>query len=258
MLSKAEIQRNLKTHIIGRKMFVFESLDSTNSCAKTLAETGTPAGTVVVADHQTAGRGRMGRSWVSEPGLNLLFSIVLRPSFPKESSGLLTFYSAVFIARALEKATGHSIECKWPNDILINGKKCCGILLENSFLLNRLDFSIIGIGVNVNQPAFEDSLAASATSLFIEFGRAFDRRTLLQTILREADVSFPLVMKNEPNKIMKEWNARCSMFGKPVTIANKEQLISGTALRLDPEGGLVIETPVGQSTYYAGDVTVIQ
>ncbi len=122
MLSKKEILKGLKTRVVGKKLFVFESIDSTNACAKTLAETGTPEGTVVVADHQTAGRGRLGRTWNSEPGRNLLFSVVLRPTLPKESSGFLTFYSAVFIARALERVTGRPVECKWPNDILINAK----------------------------------------------------------------------------------------------------------------------------------------
>jgi BirA family biotin operon repressor/biotin-[acetyl-CoA-carboxylase] ligase len=258
MISKESILKGLKTQVIGKKVFVFESIDSTNACAKTLAETGTPEGTVVVADYQTTGRGRLGRSWLSAPGTNLLFSIVLRPTVKKESAALLTFYSAVSIARALERVSGKTFECKWPNDVLLNGKKCCGILLENSFLQDRFDFSVIGIGVNVNQPTFPDDLGNRATSLLVETGHKLDRVKLLQEMLREADGLLPSVHKGDVPTIMDEWNSRCSMFGKPVTITHGEDRITGTALRLDAEGGLVIETAAGPSTFYAGDVTIVQ
>lgn len=258
MLSKEDVFKGLKTRVIGKKLFVFESIDSTNACAKTLAETGTPEGTVVITDNQTAGRGRLGRTWVSEPGANLLFSIVLRPTLQKESAGLLTFYSAVFIARAVEKVSNLAVECKWPNDILMHGKKCCGILLENSFQQDRLDFSIVGIGINVNQSSFQDDLNDRATSLFKECGKEFDRIAVLRILLQEADSLLPSIQKGHAGKIMEEWNAHCTMFGRPVTISHGESLISGTALHLDAEGGLVIKTSAGQSTFYAGDVTIVE
>ncbi len=258
MISKESILKGLKTRIIGKKVFVFESIDSTNACARTLAEAGTAEGTVVVADYQTAGRGRLGRSWLSAPGTNLLFSIVLRPTLKKESAALLTFYSAVSIARALERVTGKPFECKWPNDILLNGRKCCGILLENSFLQDRFDFSVIGVGLNVNQSSFPDDLGNRATSLLVELGHQLDRTALLQELLRETDALLPIVHKGDVPTIMDEWNSRCLMFGKPVTITHGEERISGTALRLDAEGGLVINTPSGPSTFYAGDVTIVQ
>jgi BirA family biotin operon repressor/biotin-[acetyl-CoA-carboxylase] ligase len=258
MISKESVLKGLKTKVVGKKLFVFESIDSTNACAKTLAETGTPEGTIVVSDYQSAGRGRLGRSWISEPGTNLLFSVVLRPILKKESAAILTFYSAVFIARALERISGHAIECKWPNDLLLNGKKCCGILLENSFLQDRFDFSVIGIGINVNQTSFPDDLGNRATSLLKELGHTFDRTRLLQELLREADVLLPSIKKGDVPTIMDEWNSRCLMFGKPVTITHGDNCVSGTALRLDAEGGLVINTPSGPSTFYAGDVTIVQ
>ncbi|HTP12924.1 MAG TPA: biotin--[acetyl-CoA-carboxylase] ligase [Bacteroidota bacterium] len=258
MLSKKQLLHGLKTKVVGKKLFVFESIDSTNACAKTLAETGTPEGTVVLADHQTFGRGRLGRTWVSEPGRNLLFSLVLRPPLPKESAGFLTFFSAVFIAQALEQITGHDVECKWPNDILINGKKCCGILLENSYSLNSLDYSVVGIGINVNQRAFDGDLDARATSLAREFGAEFDRAELFRALLEEADRLLALFRKRGMEEIMKEWNRRCNMFGKPVTVSHGETLVSGMALSLDADGGLIIQTAAGQSTFYAGDVTVLQ
>ncbi len=257
MISKDSVLKGLKTKVVGKKLFVFESIDSTNTCVKTLAEVGNPEGTVVVADFQTAGRGRLGRSWISEPGANLLFSLLLRPPIKKEAAGQLTFYSAVFIARALEVVTKRPVECKWPNDILLKGKKCCGILLENSIQQDKIDFSIVGIGINVNQSSFPEEMTRRATSLFLEFGHTFDRATLVQEMLREADALLPCLHRGEIMKIMDEWNSRCTMFGKPVTLEHGEERISGTALGLDADGGLIIKTSRGDSTYYAGDVTIL-
>ena len=257
VISKQSVLKGLRTKVVGKKLFVFESIDSTNACAKTLAETGTPEGTVIVADFQTSGRGRLGRTWKSEPGANLLFSLVLRPPLKKEAAGILTFFSAVFIARALESIAGIPFECKWPNDVLLNGKKCCGILLENSFFQDTFAYSVVGIGINVNQASFEKDLAGKATSLFKELGHTFDRTSLLQELLRQADKLMPSLERGNIPEIMDQWNARCSMFGKPVVVAHGNEQIAGTALRLNGDGGLVVETASGQSTFYAGDVTVV-
>jgi BirA family biotin operon repressor/biotin-[acetyl-CoA-carboxylase] ligase len=151
-----------------------------------------------------------------------------------------------------------TVECRWPNDILLNGKKCCGILLENSFLQDRFDFSVVGIGINVNQASFEDDLANRATSLFKELGHTFDRTSVLQELLREADRLLPSLERGEVLAIMEQWNSRCSMFGKPVVVTHGDDRISGTAVRLNGQGGLVVDTPAGESTFYAGDVTIVQ
>lgn len=258
MISKASVLRGLRTDVIGKKLFVFESIDSTNACAKTLAETGTPEGTVVIADFQTHGRGRLGRSWKSEPGANLLFSIVLRPTIHKEQAAILTFFSAVFIAQALEHSVSQPVECKWPNDILIRGRKCSGILLENSFSQDRFDFSVIGVGINVNQASFEGELEKKATSLSREVGHSVDRTKLLQQLFREADVLLSTLKAGDLPSIMARWNSRCSMFGKPVLIEHGKERISGTALHLDDDGGLVVQTASGLSTFYAADVTIVE
>ena len=256
MLSKEELQQGLSTRIVGRKLFVFESIDSTNACAKTLADAGTEEGGVVVADFQTAGQGRLGRSWQSEPGANLLFSCILRPTLPQEQAGLLTFYASVAAARALEAVTGKAIECKWPNDVLLNGKKCCGILLENSFIGGMLSFSILGIGVNINQHHFPAELEKRATSLRRVLGMEFNRKHILHAILGELDALLPDVKQGAFEHILSEWNTRCRMFGKSITITNHDSTFSGTALRLHTDGGLVVDTAEGRRIVYAGDVTV--
>lgn len=256
MYSKEDLQRGLKTRVVGSRLFVFDSIDSTSVCARTLAEAGTGDGAVVFADHQTSGRGRLGRLWVSDPGTNLLFSVLLRPPLRRDQSAFLTFYAAASVAKALETVTGRSTECKWPNDVLLNGKKCCGILLENSFAQDRLDFSIIGIGLNVNQREFDDELSLRATSLVRELNVEFDRKQLLQRILEEMDQFYPEVKEGHFNRVMKFWNDRCSMFGKNVKISQSGKQISGTAVGLSADGGLVLKTTHGETTFYAGDVTV--
>ncbi|MBI5463365.1 MAG: biotin--[acetyl-CoA-carboxylase] ligase, partial [Ignavibacteriales bacterium] len=131
MLSKAELQHELGVSVIGRKLFVFEEIDSTNLCAKVMADAGTEEGAVVIADHQTAGRGRRGRTWVDARGDNLLYSILLRPALSTDDLARLTFLVATAVARTVHATGNLTAECKWPNDVLIDGKKVCGILVEN-------------------------------------------------------------------------------------------------------------------------------
>jgi BirA family biotin operon repressor/biotin-[acetyl-CoA-carboxylase] ligase len=258
MYTRDQILVGLNTSVIGRKLFVFDSLDSTNACAKTLADAGLEEGTVVLADYQSAGRGRQGRSWLSEPAMNILLSIILRPSISKEQASVLTFYAAVSVARVLEHMNVGPVECKWPNDVLLNGKKCSGILLENSFQQDRLVYSVIGIGINVNQIQFENGISTHATSLARESGLTYDRKDIIQILLRETDRLLPSLSKRHINMIVDEWKQRCTMFGKTVTLSQGEETISGIAIRLESDGGLVLDTPAGQSTYYAGDVTIVR
>jgi len=257
MYSKEELQHGLSTRIIGKKIFVFDTIDSTNACAKLLGEAGTEEGCVVTSDFQTSGRGRHGHAWIANPGENLLFSLLLRPALSTESAGLLTLYASAAIARAIEHATGQRIECKWPNDLLLNGKKISGILLENSFQQEALSYSVIGAGINVNQREFPSELGDRATSLARERTTACDRKNLLQAILREMDLLYQDVQKGDFDLVTKEWARRCTMFGRSITVEQHDRTISGIALRLNRDGGLVVETPRGTETVYAGDVSVV-
>jgi BirA family biotin operon repressor/biotin-[acetyl-CoA-carboxylase] ligase len=133
MLSEQTLRKGLGTRAFGNKIFAFDTIDSTNSCAKAVAGCGAEEGTVVIADHQTNGRGRHGRVWQSTPNENLMFSIVLRPNLPAEGLNLLPLYVAVAISDAIQSLAGLRPECKWPNDLLMNGKKVAGILIEGSF-----------------------------------------------------------------------------------------------------------------------------
>jgi len=257
MLSKEVIAGGLSTAIVGKKLFLFESIDSTNSCARALGDAGTPEGAVVVAEHQTSGRGRLGRAWVAEPGTSLLFSVLLRPPITVETAGLLTLYASAAIARAIERSIGLNVQCKWPNDLLLQGKKFCGILIENSFQQSGLTYTVIGAGINVNQPELPPEIADRATSLSREAGRALDRDKILQAVLSELDIMYQAVRRSEFDTAVSEWTQRCSMFGKTITVQEHDSTVSGVASRLHQDGGLVITTEQGERIIYAGDVTVV-
>ncbi len=254
MYSKEELQSGLNTLIFGKKIFTYESIDSTNLCAKTLAGSGAEEGTVIITEFQTAGRGRLGRTWQAEAEKNLLFSVIIRPKLEINKIGLLPFFAAVGVAQALETVTGIRFECKWPNDVLLNEKKCCGILLESSFQNNVLDYAVIGIGVNVNQKAFDVEIKERATSLSQECGREFDRRELFHRIMTSLELLYSEVKNGNFIKTLNEWRVRTTIFGKQITISQAGELLNGRAIALSADGGLVIATPDGQRVCYAGDV----
>ena len=255
MFLKEELQSGLNTHIFGKKIFTYDSIDSTNACAKTLASTGAEEGTVVIAEYQTAGRGRLGRTWQAESGSNLLFSTIIRPTLEINKVGLLPFFAAAGVTLALETVTGTRCECKWPNDVLLNGKKCCGILLESSFQHNVLDYAVIGIGLNVNQKLFGGDLKDRATSLSQECGREFDRRDVFHRIMTSLELLYSEVKIGNFEIVLNEWKTRTTMFGKQVTLTQAGEHLHGRAMSLSADGGLVLATPDGERVCYAGDVT---
>jgi len=256
MYSKKELLQGLATQVIGNKIFVFETIDSTNACARTLGDADTPEGAVVITDYQTNGRGRQGRSWLAEPESSILFSVLLRPPVQLEMAGLLTLFASTAVARAVEQSVSISVECKWPNDLLIRDKKFCGILLENSLQQSGLAYAIIGTGINVNQQSFPDEIGDRATSLALETGKTHDRKKLFHAVVREMDKLYGDVRTGDFSSIVTEWTRRCSMFGRSIRVQQHDRTIEGTAVRLNFDAGLVISTSDGLQTIYAGDVTM--
>jgi BirA family transcriptional regulator, biotin operon repressor / biotin---[acetyl-CoA-carboxylase] ligase len=256
MYTEEELQLGLTTEVFGRQLYVYDTIDSTNASAKMCANNGAREGTVVITDHQTAGRGRFGKIWQAESGSSLLFSVVIRPSFSKDRIGLLSFFAAAGVATAVETITGKQCECKWPNDILLHEKKFCGILMESTFQKNALDYIIIGIGVNVNQRNFPGELAGNATSLSMECGRALDRRIVFCSILSSLELLYRDVRTGNFNTVLAEWKARTTIFGKRVTLVQDAHAIDGIAVNLAADGGLIVETKTGRRVFYAGDVTL--
>ncbi|WP_439645319.1 biotin--[acetyl-CoA-carboxylase] ligase [Geotalea toluenoxydans] len=184
-----EIAAGLPTKRIGKRIICLEETDSTNNVTFRLAEEGTAEGTVVIADAQTRGKGRLGRSWASPKGVNLYCSVVLRPSMPPVAASQLTFLSVVAVARAIELSTSLKAWIKWPNDILINGRKIAGLLNEMSAETEKVNFVVLGIGININmrQEQFPTDLRHPASSLYIESGAELDRNRFIRTLLKELD-----------------------------------------------------------------------
>ena len=254
--SKQELQKGLSVSLIGKRIFTFETIDSTNSCAKTLAEAGMEEGTVVLADFQSAGRGRLGRTWLSEPGKNLLFSFILRPAMDSKAVGTLSLFAAAGVAHGIETFTGEHIECKWPNDLLISGKKFCGILLESSFSADKLDYAVIGVGINVNQTTFSSGLLQCSTSLCTETGALVDRKALFQSILHSLDSLYRQIQNRNNSEIMKEWLSRNSMIGKKTTVLHNGKKVDGIVHAFNEDGSMVLKTSGGLQSFYSGDVTL--
>jgi len=255
MLSSKDLTRGLTTAWIGRSIHTFDTIDSTNARARSLAVAGAESGTVVFAEHQTAGRGRLGRTWNAEAGANLLFSVILRPDISKERVPLLTFYAAVAVAEGVDRVAESHVETKWPNDLLLGGRKFCGILIESSIARGNCDHVVVGVGMNVNQRQFPDDLRSSATSLSLALDTTFDRVQILQSVLRSLERWHDHMQANGFHTLLAAWKSRCRMFGVPVRITASDGEHRGTALSLADDGGLVVQFADAIRVIYAGDVT---
>ncbi|MEW6061801.1 MAG: biotin--[acetyl-CoA-carboxylase] ligase [Bacteroidota bacterium] len=257
MLTKENIVTHLHTKILGKKIFVFDSIDSTNSFAKTLSPDQAPHGTLIIADEQTAGRGRMHRHWISTKGKNLLFSLVLYPDFFSEKISLLPFAGSLAVTDAIETVTKLSATCKWPNDVMINGKKVCGMLLESSVDSSSIRKVILGIGVNVNQEDFPDELKYKATSLKNESGIEVERIRLLQTLLEELENRYEQLSKFPSQQLLHDWKMKALLFGKKITVLESEYSFQATAIDVAEDGSLIIQTEDGEKkNIFAGDVSL--
>lgn len=260
LLLPEEVLPRLDARRLGRPYRFFATLDSTNLEARRLALAGAPEGTTVVADYQTRGRGRRGRTWIAPPGSSLCVSVVLRPARPPGEVGRLTLLVAVAARRAIRAITGLSPEIKWPNDLLLGGRKCCGILLELAAQQDALEFVVAGVGINVNQTAadFGPELAATATSLRQELGRPVPRADLLAALLRSLDHVYEAWLAGADGPLLEEWRGACAHLGRPVRVLSAEGSLSGVALDVGDDGALLVLPEGGAAPVrvLAGDVSL--
>jgi BirA family transcriptional regulator, biotin operon repressor / biotin---[acetyl-CoA-carboxylase] ligase len=248
-----------KTKVIGRDIRVFEQTTSTNDVIEKLARDGVREGVAVFAEAQSKGRGRLGRRWLSPARKGLWFSILLRPALRPQEATQLTVASATALRRAIQQQTGLPAEIKWPNDILVGGKKVAGILTELHAELDRVRYLILGIGVDVNLGAgeFPPELRKLATSLKIESGRMISRAELATTILRALDADYARIGGGGFAKVADEWEAHCQTIGRNVTIQIGERRLRGRAEALDDDGALLLRTEHGRlERVIGGDVTL--
>ncbi|HPZ71966.1 MAG TPA: biotin--[acetyl-CoA-carboxylase] ligase [Peptococcaceae bacterium] len=259
ILAVPEIKSGLTTRVFGQKVSFFPQLDSTNEEAKRLAAAGAPEGTVVVAEQQLQGKGRLGRSWISPPGLGLWFSLILRPPLLPARAAQLTLVSAVAVGRALRVATGLPFALKWPNDVLLDGKKVCGILTELSAEIEKINYVIVGIGLNVHQKPgdFPPELRERALSLKMATGRFFRRAELLRKILAHYEELYFAYLEQGFPMVLQVWRELNCTLGKEVSVTTTEGSFRGTALELSEGGCLLVRKASGEIVkIMAGDVTL--
>lgn len=252
------LSRLAPNRVVGRDIQVFQETSSTNDVAEKLARDGVAEGVVVFAETQTRGRGRLGRKWLSPAGRGLWFSVLLRPQMPPSSVTQLTIAAATAVARAVRLETGLKPEIKWPNDILLRGKKSAGILTELSAEVDRVRHVIIGLGVDVNVTDFPAELREVATSLATEAGHPFIRAEIAAAILRELDADYARIARGEFAALAEEWEQQCVTLGQRVRIHIGDRMLTGRAEALDTDGALLLRTEHGRLERIVGGDVVLE
>jgi BirA family biotin operon repressor/biotin-[acetyl-CoA-carboxylase] ligase len=257
LLTPSEIKPLLTTKWLGGTIHHFPTVDSTNSKAYRLALHGAAEGDVVVAESQTKGRGRLGRTWYSPPFLNLYLSVILRPKISPRQASLITLMAAVAAADAIETFSGLPPLIKWPNDILLRGRKVAGLLHELHSETDRVHFVVLGIGVNLNMDPkmFPGEIREIATSLKKEMGKAVSRRTFLQSLLQKLEIWYEIYLKEGAPPVLQAWRDRAQIKGRPIRVTADGKTSIYTAVDIDSDGALILEAEDGrQKRILAGDV----
>jgi BirA family biotin operon repressor/biotin-[acetyl-CoA-carboxylase] ligase len=252
-----EIQSGLNTKIIGKKVIVLDTVTSTMDEAFKLGMDNCPEGTVVCAESQSKGRGRLGRIWASPKNKGLYFSFVLRPNLPLNQLAQLTLMSAVALAEAIEGISELKPLIKWPNDILIGKDKLAGILTELRAESDQVKFVVVGIGININASIHQ--LPPGSSSLKVAAANSFDRAKVFQVILRSLEKWYLKVLQHEFSQVMEEWKKRSATLKKRIRITDPHGIIEGEAIDLDEDGALLIRKDNGiivKKT--AGDVFLLR
>lgn len=258
ILNSEELHYNLNTEIIGNKIINFDKLDSTNQQAKKLALEGASNGTVVIAEEQTAGKGRRGKMWVSPPGTGIWMSVVLRPSVMPENASMLTLVAGLAVCKAVREITNLEASIKWPNDIVVNGKKICGLLTEMNSEIDFINFVVVGIGINVNIEKFPPELDNIATSLMIEGNQSYQRKILVKRTLEIFEDYYKKYLETEDlTKIIEEYNEHCINIGRKVRVTGRKQDITGNVKCVTNKGELIVTDQQGEDIVVtSGEVSV--
>jgi len=258
-LSQAGLEETLAPIPWITDIHFFDTLESTSQRARQMARDGAPAGTLVVADSQSGGHGRKGRPWLSPPGVNLYFSVVLRPrGLDPQHIPLITLMAGVALCRGLQPLLGHRrATLKWPNDVLIDGNKAAGVLTEMSTTGRRVDYAILGVGINVNQPVemWLFYIRSTATSIYTATGEIRPRAHILFQVLSHLGAGYARLQRGERTECIAAWKRVSSTLGNPVHIRYGAEELTGVARDLDATGALVIEQADGTwDTVSAGEM----
>ena len=256
ILTPDMLRQRLKGSLFGKRIYHFFKVDSTNRVTLDLGHAGEPDGAVILAEEQTAGRGRSGRDWHSERATGIYVTLLLRPKLVPAQAPLLTIMAGLAARTAIETQTGLLVDLKWPNDLMISGKKAGGILTEMYAEPGQVRFVIIGIGLNVNQEKFPSELSSIATSLRTEAGRPQSRLELLVRLLRQFESEYNRFLQEGPSSLIEHFAAVSSYAqGKRVRVSNGKEIFTGITAGLGPEGVLQVRRDNGQVVpVIAGDV----
>ncbi|UCH31195.1 MAG: biotin--[acetyl-CoA-carboxylase] ligase [Candidatus Bathyarchaeota archaeon] len=257
---KSQIPKEVQYSSSNYKIYRYEDVSSTNKVAKQLARRNDGDKVVILAETQTKGKGRLGRRWFSPKG-GLWLSIILRPEIRVKEALRLTFIAALAVVETVKTMYGLKTEIKWPNDVLINGKKLCGILTEASVEHGIVKFVVIGLGINVNigLELFPKQLKSTVTSIKHEVGSEVKRAALLTNLLQNFEQNYTLLQQGKWTVLLKEWKSFATFLGKQVQVTNPDEIIIGKAWEVDTDGALVIKRDDGVlKKIISGDVTLRQ
>lgn len=258
ILSLYELEHCMETERMGRTLLYADIIDSTNLEAKKQAESGAPEGTLVVADCQNAGRGRLGRVWTSPSGCGLWMSLLLRPAFPPMQASMVTLVAAMAVMEGIQEVSGVEALIKWPNDLVVQGKKVCGILTEMSLEENRISHIVTGIGINVNNTSFPEELQDKAISLFMLTEKKISRAKLAAAVCKAFEKYYGIFLKDGNLRSIKDaYNARLVNRGQQVVISDGAGSLICVSSGIDETGALLVTKEDGSvEAITSGEVSV--
>lgn len=258
LMTEAEIKSLMHTEWVAKEVLYFDTIDSTNTKAQELAEKGYPSGTLVVADKQESGKGRRGRSWVSPSGTGIFMTLMIKPDINPNNASMLTLVAALAVAKAITSVTGEEALIKWPNDIVVNGKKVCGILTEMNAQFDYINHIVVGIGINVHNESFPEEISQMASSLMIEAGgKRFHRAQIIAETMAYFEQYYDTFLKTQDlSALVREYDKLLVNRNKSVRVLDPKEPFDGKAMGITPKGELIVDTWESRKLVSSGEVSV--
>lgn len=258
LMTEAEIKSLMHTDWVAKEVLYFDTIDSTNTKAQELAEKGYPSGTLVVADKQESGKGRRGRSWVSPSGTGIFMTLMIKPDINPNNASMLTLVAALAVAKAITSVTGEEAMIKWPNDIVVNSKKVCGILTEMNAQFDYINHIVVGIGINVHNESFPEEISQMASSLMIEAGgKRFHRAQIIAETMSYFEQYYDTFLKTQDlSALVREYDELLVNRNKSVRVLDPKEPFDGKAMGITPKGELIVETWESRKLVSSGEVSV--
>lgn len=258
LMTEAEIKSLMHTEWVAKEVLYFDTIDSTNTKAQELAEKGYQSGTLVVADKQESGKGRRGRSWVSPSGTGIFMTLMIKPDINPNNASMLTLVAALAVAKAITSVTGEEALIKWPNDIVVNGKKVCGILTEMNAQFDYINHIVVGIGINVHNESFPEEISQMASSLLIEAGgKRFHRAQIIAETMSYFEQYYDIFLKTQDlSALVREYDELLVNRNKSVRVLDPKEPFDGKAMGITPKGELIVDTWESRKLVSSGEVSV--